>query len=246
MDRPAAGRARFTAFLALLATALVLLPMIAVGRASRAGIELAVVLAMVSVVWKLMPGRSLLLLSALVASLTEAASMLRIFSPARAWVVLDHAGSIAFLLLVAGLITRNVWRERAVTSDTIVGGIAVYILLGVVWSAAYQLLEFLAPGSFTVASASGGRWGPWEAAPGQYPRLFFFSFVTLTTLGYGDIVPASIPAAILTTVEAVAGPLYLTILIARLVGLHVASAAGKGGAGAAGPGERQDPAPPYS
>jgi hypothetical protein len=150
----------------------------------------------------------------------------RLLSPGPGWIVVDHVGGIGFVLLVAISITRNVWRERVVSADTIVGGIAVYILLGAAWSAAYQLLEFLVPGSLVVVSGAAGHWGPWEVAPGQFPRLFFFSFVTLTTLGYGDIVPASMPAGVLTSAEAVVGPLYLAVLIARLVGLHIAGARG--------------------
>jgi hypothetical protein len=109
-----------------------------------------------------------------------------------------------------------------VTPDTIVGGLAVYLLIGLTWSIAYQLLEFSAPGSLVVASGDPNLWGAWERAPGKYPRLLFFSFVTLTTLGYGDIVPASPAAAALSAAEAVIGPVYLTVLIARLVGLEIA------------------------
>ena len=89
MDRPAAGEALFTALLVLLATALVVAPMIAVGPAGRAGIEAVVVLSMLSVVWKLRPHAFLLVLSVLTASLTQAASIARVFSSLRAWVVLD-------------------------------------------------------------------------------------------------------------------------------------------------------------
>jgi len=232
MNRPAPARASFTVLLILLSIALMLAPMWPLGTAVRFWLELLVMLAMVSAVWKLRPGRVLFVLVVAAAAVTEAGSAARVWSPARSWIVIDHAGTIVFLLLVVWCITWGVWREREVSADTIVGGVAVYLLLGVAWSAAYQLLEFLSPGSLEVVSGFGGHWGAWEAAPGQFPRLFFFSFVTLTTLGYGDIVPASAPAAALTSAEAVVGPLYLTILIARLVGLHVAGArAGDRGGG---------------
>lgn len=227
-------KAGFTALLVLLAAALTLVPLLTVGGAGRFAVKLVVVLAMASAVWRLRPGRGLLILTVAAAVLAEAASAVRLGLPTRGWIVVDHAAGLLFVALVASCITRNVWRETAVTADTIVGGIAVYLLLAVAWSGAYQLLEFLVPGSLEVVSGSGGHWGPWESAPGVYPRLSFFSFVTLTTLGYGDIVPASSLAGVLTSLEAVAGPLYLAILIARLVGLHIATAR-EGGPGRGAP-----------
>ncbi len=80
------------------------------------------------------------------------------------------------------------------------------------------------PGSFVVLVESSGHWGEWSTAPGSYPRLLFFSFVTLTTLGYGDIVPASPLASSLAVAEAVTGPIYLTVLIARIVGFYTVKA----------------------
>jgi len=147
----------------------------------------------------------------------------QIFGAGSDWVVVAHASIIAFVLLVGGNIVVAVWRTSEVTLDTIVGGVAVYLLLAVAWSSAYQLLEFVAPGSFVALAGEVGHWGPWQTSPGTYPRLFFFSFVTLTTLGYGDIIPASVPAAGLAVSEAVTGPLYLAVMIARLVGLHTSS-----------------------
>jgi hypothetical protein len=224
MNRPSPQKANFTVLLVLLSMALMLSPFLAVGKAGRFAFELGTVLAMASAVWKLQPRRGLLVLVVAAAVLAEAASAAQVWLlPASGWIVVERGAGLVFIALVASVIAWNVWRETEVSADTIVGGIAVYLLLAVAWSMAYQLLEFLVPGSLEVVSGSGGHWGPWEAAPGEYPRLFFFSFVTITTLGYGDIVPASAPAAALTSVEAVVGPLYLTILIARLVGLHIAS-----------------------
>jgi hypothetical protein len=226
MVRSSSAKASFTALLVLLVAALMMVPWLVVGSASRFAVELVVVFAMVLAVWKLQPRRGLLILVVAAAVLGTVASAAHVWFPLRVWIVVDRAVALVFVALVASCITGNVWRETEVTADTIVGGIAVYLLLAVAWSIAYQLLEFLVPGSLEVVSGSGGHWGPWEAAPGEYPRLLFFSFVTITTLGYGDIVPASGPAAALASLEAVVGPLYLTVLIARLVGLHIASARG--------------------
>jgi hypothetical protein len=224
MGRSESTRTPFTILLVILAVGLIVIPLLPVAGFIRFILEFAVVLAMAVAVWRIRPGGVLLILSLAAAVVTGAEMVLSFVTPGARWVVLDHTALIVFVALVVVAITRNVWREREVTADTIVGGIAVYVLLGVAWAAAYQMLEASVPGSFEVVSGSGGHWGPWESAPGQYPRLFFFSFVTLTTLGYGDIVPASIPAAGLSSVQAVVGPLYLAVLISRLVSIHVASA----------------------
>jgi hypothetical protein len=226
MKRPWLPKASFTALLVLLAAAMVLVPLLGVGSAGRFAIELVAVIAMASAVWKLAERRRVLFLAVAAAAVGVAASVAQVWLPAPGWTVVHRGAGLVFVSLVAFCITGNVWRETEVSVDTIVGGIAVYLLLALAWAIAYQLLEFLAPGSFEVVGGSGGNWGAWERAPGEYPRLLFFSFVTLTTLGYGDIVPASAPAAALTSFEAVVGPLYLTILIARLVGLHIAGASG--------------------
>jgi hypothetical protein len=94
------------------------------------------------------------------------------------------------------------------------GGIAAYPLLGVAWAEAFALLEALRPGSFSgaVGLAEGGR------------GWFYFSFVTLTTVGYGDILPVHPAARSLAMLEAVTGPLYNAILLARLVPLAMPGA----------------------
>jgi len=215
-------RASFTGLLVLLAAALMLVPLAHAGRAPGLGLELAVIVAMVLTLWRLRPGGILVFAAVLFAFASRVAATAAAASPMPVWVVLELLASVAFLGTVAVVITVDVWRRREVTSDTIVGGIAVYVIIGVAWSGLFQLTEFLIPGSFAVAHPASGYWGAWEPAPGSYPRLTFFSFVTLTTLGYGDIAPVSIPATMLAAVEAMVGPIYLTVLIARLVGLHVA------------------------
>ncbi len=123
----------------------------------------------------------------------------------------------AFLAVTAVAILHTILEEKSVTLDTIFGGICVYLLMGVGWAEAYELLESLHPGSFDLSRVVA-------SPPIREGMLFaYFSFVTLTTLGYGEIVPMTAQAQSLVILEAVAGPLFLAIFIARLVGLHMAS-----------------------
>jgi len=220
--RPDLTRAGYTVLLVLLGTTLVFGPLLKIGSAARFWTEFITVAVMAAAVVKLSSRRAIRIAAVVAGGFSLTASIFQLLAPADLWIIARHASSVIFVLMVAGSITHSVWHESVVTVDTIIGGIAVYILLAVAWSAGYQLVEFVRPGSFVPVNGEIGRWGPWEPAPGLYPRLLFFSFITLTTLGYGDIVPASILAAGLASAEAVVGPLYLTILISRLVGFHVA------------------------
>ena len=105
--------------------------------------------------------------------------------------------------------------KEAVTTDLIFGAISVYLLMGSMFAFANLLLEILYPGSFagiTVGQAS---------IRSTYPTFVYYSFVTLTTLGYGDITPLSRIAGTLAYTEAIMGQMYLSILVARLVGMHI-------------------------
>ena len=127
-----------------------------------------------------------------------------------------------FVAVVGGFMLRKMWQLRHVTLDSIGGGLAVYLLLGVGWTHLYALVETFDPGSFITRTLDGSAHGLTEYRSGTYPQLFFFSFVTLTTLGYGDILPVSSAAKGLAIAEAIVGPVFLAILMARLVGLYVA------------------------
>jgi hypothetical protein len=126
-----------------------------------------------------------------------------------------------FFILTAVVIISHVMKNKKVTTDTILGSMCGYLLLGIVWTMLFALIELIEPGSFF----SGGK--PLVDLQGDLVRqhvfesFIYYSFVTLTTLGYGDITPVSPPARALSSLEAVTGQLYIAVLIARLVGLHI-------------------------
>ncbi len=131
-------------------------------------------------------------------------------------------GFAFFFLLITVVILRHILTVRKVTFDTILGTICAYLVLGMVWTMIYALIELFVPGSFL----HGGdpiSTGFADSREPAYSNFIYYSFVTLTTLGYGDITPNTSPAAALSALEAVTGQLYLAILIARFVGLHIAS-----------------------
>jgi voltage-gated potassium channel Kch len=91
------------------------------------------------------------------------------------------------------------------------GAIAVYLLFGIGWAHAYHIAATLQPGSFSNSAAELSTVQDWA----------YYSFVTLTTLGYGDIVPVRQVARNLAITEALAGQLYLAVMLARLVAMEV-------------------------
>ena len=124
---------------------------------------------------------------------------------------------IVFFSYTTGLILWRTLNRPDVTMDTIAGAACVYTLLALVWANLYLLIEVLHPGSFVIPAH-------WRPAPSGSPAtaLVYFSFITLTTVAYGDIHPAWAGVGGFVAAEAVVGQLYLAITIARLVGLHIA------------------------
>ncbi|NQU21813.1 MAG: two pore domain potassium channel family protein [Candidatus Nealsonbacteria bacterium] len=138
-----------------------------------------------------------------------------------ALVISAHLLVIAFLGYVVVVILKFLFAEKRVTSNVIFASLCVYLLLGVTWAEGYSLLEVAEPGSFRFAYPEDMAAGRMRIG-GEHSLLpLYYSFVTMTTLGYGDIVPVSSAARMLAAVEAVMGQLYLAVLVARLVGLHI-------------------------
>lgn len=119
---------------------------------------------------------------------------------------------ILFMTYLAVLILSTVMKAEEVSHDVIYGAIIVYLFIGIIWAFLFRILMNLQPGAFTI-----------QPTGFQESRSLFayFSFVTLTTLGYGDISPVSAVARSFAYLEAVFGQIYLTVLVARLVGIHI-------------------------
>jgi hypothetical protein len=117
-----------------------------------------------------------------------------------------------FFAYAAINILRIIAKSEKVTRETIFAAIVAYLLIALMWAFLYMILEVLSPGSFSFPD-----WGSW----GETMRYEYLSFVTITTLGYGDITPVTDKASALVIMEAVVGQIYMVVLIAWLVGMHV-------------------------
>jgi Ion channel len=120
---------------------------------------------------------------------------------------LSSAVSMGMLALV---VLVQTFRGGPVSVHRVQGAVAAYLLLGLVWGYSYELVAALHPGAFASALATAR----------EDRSLVYFSFVTLTTVGYGDVTPVHPAARSLALLEALTGQLYPAILLARLVTLH--------------------------
>jgi hypothetical protein len=127
------------------------------------------------------------------------------------WPVLG-ALTVVFLGYSGWLVLRSLLKTQEVTLNEVVGTINFYLIIGFVWAYMYMLTEFVSPGSFNINPAEGESGG----------SLLYFSFVTLTTLGYGDITPQKPFAQMLTAGEAVIGQLYVAIVVTYLLSVYIA------------------------
>ena len=128
------------------------------------------------------------------------------------WVV--EATFSAFYAFMAVAVFIEVITTSRVTSDTMYGAVCVYLLVGMAFGSLYDLIETLHPGSFQINVDT--------AVPAEirWRTLIFFSFMTLTTIGLGDVTPTTVQTQSLTAIEGVIGVLYLAVLIARIVGMY--------------------------
>jgi hypothetical protein len=117
-----------------------------------------------------------------------------------------------------GAILAHVFKSTRITRETIAGAICAYLLIGAMWAHVFSIVENVSPGSFADNSIEADAASGPEPIRDQADRFTYFSFVTLTTLGYGDMTPLTRPAKNLAALEAIFGQLYLAVLIARLVG----------------------------
>ena len=126
--------------------------------------------------------------------------------------------SFSALSVAMVLVIVEVFSDDCVTMDTISGALCAYLLLGLTFTSIYAFIDIIQPGSFistvnaTAVDLSSDRAG--------LDRIYF-SFITLLTVGYGDITPLSHAAKLFTIIEGFFGQVYLVVMIARLVGMHV-------------------------
>jgi hypothetical protein len=208
------SEANLSVFLALLVLLIFLIPSLGLERADErlyGNLMTSVMLVCgVAIAWR---RRAVFFLALSVTVVTLAARWADFLrnTPLGVW---PHLLSIAAILMLLYILLSQVFAPGPVTAMRIQGAIAVYLLFGIAWAHAYAIVGSTIPGSFTIPERELQLPSEW----------FYYSFVTLTTVGFGDIVPSHRVARALTVGEVLTGQLYLAVLIGRLVGMQISSA----------------------
>lgn len=118
---------------------------------------------------------------------------------------------IAFCFFCVGMILRRIVTAREVDFEVVCNSVSAYLLIAITWAVSYNLIHGLRPESFSAAK---------DGAEFTLNHFIYFSLTTITTLGYGDITPVSVPVGIWATLEAATGVFYMAVLVARLVSMY--------------------------
>ena len=127
-------------------------------------------------------------------------------------VIMYSFGTILYMYIIV-LLLKNLLAQKTVTTDMIYCAISIYLLIGIMWAGVYAILDSVSPGSFS-------------GTPGSVDPIYF-SFVTLTTVGYGDVAPLTILAKRFAVFEAAMGSIYMAIIVALIVGRYLSPQAGQ-------------------
>lgn len=141
--------------------------------------------------------------------------VLVLIAPTQRLYIVSTVCWLTFMAFVTGSQLRNVLTQRAVTGETISSAVSVYLLMGMTWGLLYVVIFLRHPDAFSFGAS------PPPQAQHIFPIFIYFSLTTLSTIGFGDITPVTLPARYAAVAEGITGQFYLAILVARLVGMQM-------------------------
>lgn len=143
------------------------------------------------------------------------AGVINSYNPSDGAALAVFLSSIAYHLVICITLALYTFRAKTVMTDVLLSATSLYLVIGSGFGAILALIEWLVPGSFVASSGAAINW----------QQMVYYSYVTLTTLGYGDITPQGPFAQSIVSFEAVLGVLYTVILLSRLVGMQQSATA---------------------
>jgi len=207
------GRWRFSTLLAALILQILLSPIYRITGLGPTMLWLFVVIVLTAGIYAVSDHRGNTVIAAALAVLASVAGAAFLITGDYRADIAEGFFLVGFYLFTTGVIFGRVIQTQRVTRETVSGAISVYLLIGVTFAALYQSLGEISPGSFGFSSGM---------VAGQrliYPEYVYYSFITLTTTGTGDIIPLTDVARSFAMLEAVTGTLFIAVLIARLIGI---------------------------
>ncbi len=178
-------------------------------------LSIAFEISLIVAIWSLVRDRAWFKAGVMLAGIAAVTVVLQFFNNSQWLVYLNLATVFSFYLMTTLIAFMEMARPSAIDINKIIGSICVYLLVGINWAFLYYFAEALQPGSFNGLNISNLELRLFE--------LTYYSYVTLSTLGYGDITPAQPIVQTLAVLEALFGQFYIAILVAILVGTHISS-----------------------
>lgn len=208
------SKERFLILLCLILGLLLLVPILNRFMTARIFLDLFLTAIVISMVYTITYKKGQVIVGVLLAIVMLASLWLQYFYPNKGILAIGMLAGALFIGVVIASILIFMFRSEEVNREIIYAAILLYLLAAIQWAFVYTFLELVDPASFNIDLSR----------PQGYLLVFqYFSFVTITTLGYGDITPVTEVAKAITILEAVAGQLYLVVAVAWLVGMHVST-----------------------
>jgi voltage-gated potassium channel len=212
---------RFTILLCALASFMCVLPFVSETGTGIIVLRIGTSLLLLAAVYSVSERRWHLILAIVLAFPAIAAQMLPGLLGEQGTLMVRLGASAVFLAYITILISVFLLKQDRVSADMILGGINVYLLFAIGFMFIHAFVEVLNPGSYLYQGESLSAVLKGHPEIDALAFLLYFSVVTLTTLGYGDMAPAVPAARMLCSLAAVIGQLFVAVFIARLVALHI-------------------------
>jgi hypothetical protein len=210
------GMHRFSAVELLIALALLFFcaPFVEEVKGGEIIVSILLSLVLISAVLAVSNRRRQLVVAVLLAIPAVAGRWINHFRPHLLPPAIFLVGGLLLIAFVVAHLLRFVLRAPSVSLEVLCASVSAYLMLGLLWTMAYWLVAAMNPAAFALNTTTGVK----ESMQGF--NALYFSLITLSTVGYGDITPVSKVARMLSAMEAVTGLLYVAVLIARLVALY--------------------------
>ena len=208
------SKERFLILLCLILGLLVLVPILNRFVTAHVFLDLFLTTIAISMVYAISHKKGHVIVGLLLASVMLASMWIQYSYPSKPIAAVGMIAGALFTAVVLSNILDFIFKSEGVSREIIYAAILLYLLAALLWAFLYTFLELVDPASFNIDLGQ----------PQGYLLVFqYYSFVTITTLGYGDITPVTEVAKAITVLEAVVGQLYLVVAVAWLVGMHVSS-----------------------
>ena len=206
------SKERFFILLCLIMGLLILVPILNRFTPARIFLDLFLTAIVISMVYSVGHKKRYVLVGLLLAIVMLASMWFQYFHRNNAVAAIGMVAGAFIIVMVLANLLGFMFKSKEVTREVIFAAILLYVLSALMWAFFYTFLELVDPASFNIDLGQ----------PEGYLLVFqYYSFVTITTLGYGDVTPVTEVAKAFAVLEAVVGQLYLVVVVAWLVGMHV-------------------------